>query len=293
MAKHGHSAAGGRELAFIHGRACEVRRLAGETIPAEVLTPHRHEFFEVFWIAAGEAVYRGGEEMRVVAPGSFVWVSPRQVHSWKFSPQVRGFLVQFTRDWLEAGATSFGRWAPFPLLSSTETSLVIEVPASEHVCIHAVGERMLAESANVGRDRENVLRPCLELLLVACGRHGPATETAVTPAAALTHAFLQLVEARYAEDHHTQTYADRLKVSASTLGQHVQIQTGKTPATIIRERRLAGAQWLLRHSSLSVSEIAYELGFKTPSNFGRFFRQFTGKTPGEARAKGFADSAST
>ena len=51
----------------------------------------------------------------------------------------------------------------------------------------------------------------------------------------------------------------------------------------------ANLGWLLRlllHSGLSISEIAYGLGFKDPGYFSRFFTRQLGVTPRDYRASG-------
>jgi AraC-like DNA-binding protein len=48
--------------------------------------------------------------------------------------------------------------------------------------------------------------------------------------------------------------------------------TGKTPIEFIRSIRLKRAAQLLEKSKLTVSEIAYEVGFNNPKYFSRFFK---------------------
>jgi AraC family transcriptional regulator, transcriptional activator of pobA len=42
---------------------------------------------------------------------------------------------------------------------------------------------------------------------------------------------------------------------------------------------------LLRETTLTVSEIAYQLSFDDAAHFGRFFKQHTGSTPASFRKK--------
>ncbi|HAD02111.1 MAG TPA: hypothetical protein DCE74_07840 [Porphyromonadaceae bacterium] len=48
--------------------------------------------------------------------------------------------------------------------------------------------------------------------------------------------------------------------------------TGKTPIEFIRVIRLKRAAQLLEESQLSVSEIAYEVGFNNPKYFRKYFK---------------------
>jgi AraC family transcriptional regulator, transcriptional activator of pobA len=78
-------------------------------------------------------------------------------------------------------------------------------------------------------------------------------------------------------------YAQLLRVNPAALSGAVKEQTGRTAGTFIRQRILLEAQRLLLHTSLTVSEIAYGIGFEYPSYFIRFFRHLTGKTPSAFR----------
>ncbi|MCB0686605.1 MAG: helix-turn-helix transcriptional regulator [Saprospiraceae bacterium] len=48
---------------------------------------------------------------------------------------------------------------------------------------------------------------------------------------------------------------------------------------ILTTMRIDLAKELLHNSSLNISEIAYQVGFRDPSYFVRVFRKQTGKTP--------------
>ena len=59
--------------------------------------------------------------------------------------------------------------------------------------------------------------------------------------------------------------------------------TGKTPSQFIRSIRLNHALKLLKESEFSVSEIAYETGFKDPAYFSRVFLKEFGNAPSAIR----------
>jgi AraC family transcriptional regulator len=55
--------------------------------------------------------------------------------------------------------------------------------------------------------------------------------------------------------------------------------TGMSPHTFIIARRIERAKLLLRETNLTVSEIAFRLGFADQSHFTKIFRKHTGVTP--------------
>lgn len=72
-------------------------------------------------------------------------------------------------------------------------------------------------------------------------------------------------------------------LSRVQLYRKVKALTGKSPVEIVRETRLIRASQLLADSSLSISEIAYRVGFSSPSYFTKCYRDLFGKSPTEVQ----------
>ena len=72
-------------------------------------------------------------------------------------------------------------------------------------------------------------------------------------------------------------------LSRVQLYRKVKALTGNSPIDLLRKARLAQAQKLLQESELSVSEIAYQVGFASPSYFTKCYKDEFGTVPGEVR----------
>jgi AraC-like DNA-binding protein len=77
--------------------------------------------------------------------------------------------------------------------------------------------------------------------------------------------------------------ANELHLSASYFGDLIKKETGKTAQEYIQSKVIDLAKEKIFDQSKSVSQIAYELGFKYPQHFTRFFKQHVGQTPNEYR----------
>jgi len=77
--------------------------------------------------------------------------------------------------------------------------------------------------------------------------------------------------------------ADKLHLSANYFGDLVKKETGKSPLEHIRLKLIDLAKQKLFDTGRTVSEIAYELGFKHPQHFSRMFKNETGFTPNRFR----------
>ena len=79
-------------------------------------------------------------------------------------------------------------------------------------------------------------------------------------------------------------FAEKCNLTSGYFGELVKTETGKTAQDFIGDAIVKRAKELLNTPSISISEVAYTLGFGYPQHFVRFFKRKTGKTPTEFRA---------
>jgi AraC family transcriptional activator of pobA len=78
-------------------------------------------------------------------------------------------------------------------------------------------------------------------------------------------------------------FAGSLHLSPNYFGDVVKKETGITAQEYIQSRLIEIAKEKLFDYSKSVSEVAYELGFRYPQHFTRLFKQKVGLSPSEFR----------
>ena len=105
---------------------------------------------------------------------------------------------------------------------------------------------------------------------------------------ALEYAFLEKVRAQIEERLDDSEFdgpglAKAMLLSEVQLYRKIKALTGKSTAIYIRSIRLQKGLELLRNTTLSVSEIAYSVGFKDPYYFTRTFTKEFGAAPSEMR----------
>jgi len=74
-------------------------------------------------------------------------------------------------------------------------------------------------------------------------------------------------------DFSVEDFSREMYMSRVALYKKVLSLTGKAPLEFIRSIRLKRAAQLLEKSGMSVSEIAYEVGFNNPKNFTKYFKE--------------------
>jgi len=79
------------------------------------------------------------------------------------------------------------------------------------------------------------------------------------------------------------SFADELNLSPNYFGDLIKKETGKSAQEYIQNKIIDIAKDKIFDGNKTISEIAYELGFKYPQHFSRLFKQRVGFTPNEYR----------
>jgi AraC-like DNA-binding protein/TolB-like protein/Tfp pilus assembly protein PilF len=92
----------------------------------------------------------------------------------------------------------------------------------------------------------------------------------------------EIINANLLNEHFgPEQLADKMGMSYSSLHRKMKETFQKNISQFIREKRLEKAKDILQNENLSVSEIAYKVGFSSPTYFNKSFREYFGTSPGE------------
>ena len=97
--------------------------------------------------------------------------------------------------------------------------------------------------------------------------------------------FVDLVEKYHNTERSVSFYADKLCITPWYLSKIIKNVSGFSAPDIINKYVILEAQHLLRHTDLSVKEIADQLNFPNQSFFYKYFKTHTGYTPNSYRQK--------
>ena len=95
------------------------------------------------------------------------------------------------------------------------------------------------------------------------------------------------------EDFTVSILAREVGLSRSMLHRKLVRYTGKSASELISEIRLSRARDLIEDDVATISEIAYSVGFASPSYFNKAFKKRYNISPGEVRKKGFSHLKNT
>ena len=117
----------------------------------------------------------------------------------------------------------------------------------------------------------------------------PEEQASIEAGADADARFLERLRARVQEQMADSSFsvevlAAQMGVSRVQLYRKVKAMTGRTPVDIIRLSRLNRSKALLLTTDLTVSEVAYQTGFSSPSYFTKCFKEEFGMLPGDSRS---------
>lgn len=252
------------------------------------IEPHFHDaLIQTLYITRGGGETSiDGQRWRLEAP-CLVVIPARSVHGFHFDADIDGHVVTTAQSAIESVAMT----AAPELLDFVRTPAVLTVdPYSRR------GEPLAALFEGIGREAAHPERwqytagLALTLaLFVQIARLSEKARLTGNPArAALVvriERFRLLLDARCRSRQPVARYAEAMGISAGQLTRICREAFGISAIEAIDRRAVHEAQRLLMYSSLSVKQIARELGFRDEAYFGRFFRKQTGLRPTEYRLR--------
>ncbi|MEL6844292.1 MAG: response regulator, partial [Bacteroidota bacterium] len=114
----------------------------------------------------------------------------------------------------------------------------------------------------------------------------PIKEHQLSPDEKLTHSAIQLIETHLDDpEFNVQKLAQMLSHSQSSLYRKIKETTDKSLVEFIRDVRLRKAAQLLQENELSITQVAYAVGFNDVKYFRKHFKKLYSLTPSEFKGK--------
>lgn len=232
--------------------------------------PHKHGgYHELIFLSEGAGWHQIDETTYEVRPFSGYYLKPGQVHCWDFSRMPAGFVLLFDEKLL----------APFSHLMVELFSLPTSFQLEQNPELFILLDQL--HSAYKKEASEALMAAYLNLIILK-------TRSLVEPEIPADHRFLpafyrfqQLLDEHITHQRTVEEYAAMLNMSAYKLNSVTQSVAHTNAAELIKDRLTLEAKNLLRHTGMSVAEVAYALHFTDPSNFIKFFKTRTNLTPRE------------
>lgn len=248
-----------------------------------VMEPHAHDFYLVMLFTKGSGKHTIDFNEYTIKRGAVFFMSPAETHSWDLSKETDGYVLFFNPAFYLMDALP-RQIKHLPFFNPENKLNYGLLKNADIATIEKIIRHMDAENRETSSFKKNILRSYLDILLYKLAdllqtKNGLATELNPVPT------LLSLIEENYTAHKPISFYAERLHMSTQKLNLICNDQVNKTVHLLLQDRLLTEAKRLLAYSSLSVSEIAYQLNFNDNSYFNRFFKRAEGITPEQFRNK--------
>ncbi|HVS23587.1 MAG TPA: helix-turn-helix domain-containing protein [Gammaproteobacteria bacterium] len=285
---------------FLYGEA--PRRDDGRTLHVETIEfrsarhswkirPHVHRtLHQLIFVMRGRGVSHAEGAAVEYSPPALIAVPAGTVHGFDFEPGTRGFVVSMTDDLpREISRREPGIGAlfknPATLEFPDEALRATDLARSFTMLMREYARVLPAHALALDGLLNVVLANVLRLSHVSAG----SAEAVAGRHRLLVSRFRELIENAFRADWSLADYASALNVSKSRLSNACLNVTEQSPLQLVHARILLEAKRQLLYSSMSVSEIAYALGFDDPAYFTRFFSRRAGISPRTFRLRSAAE----
>lgn len=218
--------------------------------------------------------------------------NPHIPYSWEtISTAYVGYTILFSEDFFQKSERSES------LLQSSFFKIggtpVLKITEEQRLFLNTIFQKMIDEQESNYQFKDELIRNYISLIVHESLKLEPAEdyEQDKNAASRLTSVFLELLERQFpieTIDHSlklktAQHFAQSLNVHVNYLNRAIKTVTGKPTTVHITERIVGEAKALLQHTDWNISEIAFALGFESPTYFNNFFKKNTGTNPKKIR----------
>lgn len=225
---------------------------------------HRHEHaWELIYLREGSITERSGKDSFEMGPGSFVVHPPGTIHGDSAGAKYLLYHVLVTAEqplkWPRTGYDPQGG------------------------AVNSLLDMVVREWYSNGVHREAFLRhsaSLLDILMKRCALQAEESQDVRNVVTAVCGYFRR----EFFRSINLDDLAQSQGISRSTLYSYFHRVLGKTPLEVLDSIRVRNAVYLLKHSQLSVAEIARGSGYCSSSHLGRKLQIAYGMTPRQVRA---------
>ena len=240
--------------------------------------PHKHNsYFELVYLSEGDGFHTiDANSYAIETPVIFV-IRQDQLHFWDIITEPDGYVLILKK----AFADQFFDHELSYLFSQLTYHPKIALPAAEANTVNQIFTLLVRELKEADHPGITFLS-LLKALIAKILDNRPSTGQ-MNGSGKLYSDFAQHLASQTKWVNSVSHYAGILHTTPQNLTAACKKETGKSASAVLSEHIISEARRLLLYTSLSVSEIAYQLGFKDNSHFSKYFKKNTGQGPSLVR----------
>jgi AraC family 4-hydroxyphenylacetate 3-monooxygenase operon regulatory protein len=253
------------------------------------MPPHRHDrFFQLHYVKSGTVRVFLDEQHYEVSGPMFFLTPPTVPHAFITNDACSGHVLTIRQQLI------------WPLLSENFGLALPTTMGAVCIALHALPDRFQQESQHVEHlfqqlhdeylarrpARDLTIETLTKLIFIVLLRISHAQHSEQRTRSEDSHIFQKfnaLIEQHYLTHCPLKHYANTLGVTEARLNDICRRMAGMSSKHLVHDRLMQEAKRLLLFTGQSINAICYQLGFKDPGYFSRFFTRHAHISPGQYR----------
>ncbi len=267
------------------GKAFVIRELIA---PCFDVNWHFHSEYQLFTVLKGRGTRFIGDHMQSFKEGDMVFTGPNLPHLWrsdnsyfdsKNGLETHGIVIYFPDDFLGNSVFAMEEFAEIALVLQ-KSDRGIEINGKTNQAIRLMMQELLymkgGESIIQLLQILNKMVDSADCLPITQAGYINMNKESETDRMGQVYEF---VMKNFKDKITLEQAAEIANLSVSAFSRYFKTRVNKSFSDFLSEVRISHACKLLHEEEMNVSEISFECGFFTLSNFNKQFKERTGKTP--------------
>ncbi len=260
-----------------------IEELLKRELDHDLFNNHIVNFYIIFFVVDGEGYHTIDFTDYKYQKGTILLVRKDQIHSFFKSPNVKGYLLIFTEEFIVRHLNRLEALKSLQLFNELLSFPKIELKAGGEdfgsftaLVKHLEFEYEFEDEYSVG-----ITRSILHIMITKLFRIKSKKEELIDKRKYLEEflTFQQMVEQNCFNNKKVMNYAQEMGFSTKKLNHIVQAIVNKPAKTFIDEIVIMQIKRLLISTNQPIKEIAYTAGFDDTTNFFKYFKKHTDSSP--------------
>jgi AraC family transcriptional activator of pobA len=249
-----------------------------------------HAFFDFYTIFFFENKNTIGSAIRIVETeidaidGRMMFIPPYTSFVINNHEEIKGFVLFFCKDFYAQELNTIPLLYLFSFFNRFNTEDPHHFIDFGHKSdIHAI-TGLIKEEYSKSQVQPSIIRSYLNILI-----HKTVSIVKINNNSFADHSLIildklsGLIEMHYRDERNVSFYSKQLNISEKVLSYHCRKSFNSNLKQILNERVIMEARKMLEQTTMTVSEIAFQLNFTDDSNFNKLFKSYTRITPKQYR----------
>ena len=244
-----------------------------------VVRPHIHNrLFQIFCVEFGEVTFQGNNYEKKLKGPFLIIVPPMAIHGLIYSPDVKGRILTISDSYVETVLPS--NTPTFATLNKPEFIYEFE----EIYSFEKIMELLIQIDLEIfsdGIEQHTMVQALICQLFIMLLRMVKAEGIIDKQDSSYLRHFnqFQKIIKSSGKMKSIADIAGKLQISSIHLNRICKTITKKSALQIVHEHAIGEAEKYLKHTSLTIAEIAYLLNFEYPNYFSKLFKKYHQITP--------------